>query len=92
MIETVSGMSLAITKLLYEKGLEIPANNQRNISASVSRTRSRMSILSSGRASECSLITINGREDDILSRRSYHFGSEFLAILPLNYILNFVYL
>lgn len=69
MVDSISGMSLVITKLLYEKGMEIPMHNQSNRdSMSMSRARSRTSMRSSGRASECSL-TINSREDDgIISR------------------------
>lgn len=69
MIDAIPGMSLVITKLLYEKGLEIPMHNQSNReSVCLSRARSRASMRSSGRASECSL-TINSREDDgIISR------------------------
>lgn len=71
MIENVPGMNLTITKLLYEKGLEIPLHNQNNTLGSLSRARSRASMRSSGRASECSL-TINSREDDgIISRRNF---------------------
>lgn len=67
MVDAIPGMSLVITKLLYEKGLEIPMHNQSN-RESLSRARSRASMRSSGRASECSL-TINSREDDgIISR------------------------
>lgn len=81
MADTVPGMSLAITKLLYEKGLEIPANNQHNVTASLSRGKSRASMMSSGRASECSL-TINSREDDgILSRRLYPTEFEFIFLI-----------
>lgn len=61
-IETMPGMSLLITKLLYEKGLEIPAGSQQNASATMSRTRSRMSMRSSGRISECSL-SVDSRGD-----------------------------
>ncbi|XP_031638654.1 coiled-coil domain-containing protein 39 [Contarinia nasturtii] len=71
-VDTVPGMSLVITKLLYEKGLEIPIHHQnaRNAASSLSRAISRTSMRSSGRASECSL-TINSREDDgIISRLS----------------------
>lgn len=77
MADAVPRMSLIITKLLYEKGLEIPVNNQHNVSASMSRARSRASMLSSGRASECSL-TINSREDDgIISRSLYRIKFQF---------------
>ena len=70
MIDAIPGMNLVITKLLYEKGLEIPIQNQSNRdSISLTRVRSRASMRSSGRASECSL-TLNSREDDgIISRR-----------------------
>lgn len=80
MIDSIPGISLVITKLLYEKGLEIPMQNQSNReSISLSRARSRASMRSSGRASECSL-TINSREDDgIISRR--RFQSNFFIDL-----------
>lgn len=69
MVDGIPGMHLVITKLLYEKGLEIPTHNQCNISRTISRTSCR----SSGRASECSL-NINGREEDgIISRCLYQF-------------------
>lgn len=71
MIENVPGMNLIITKLLYEKGLEIPLHNQNNALGALSRARSRASMCSSGRASECSL-TLNSRGDDgIMSRCKY---------------------
>lgn len=63
MIEAMPEMSLVITKLLYEKGIEIPMHGQNNALGMLSRARSRASMRSSGRASECSL-TINSREDD----------------------------
>lgn len=69
--DAMSGMSLVVAKLLYEKGLQIPAHGQHNTSGVMSRARSRASLRSSGRASECSL-TINSREDDgIISRSLY---------------------
>lgn len=79
MIDTIPGMNLVITKLLYEKGLEIPVQNQSNRdSLSLTRVRSRASMHSSGRASECSL-TLNSRDDDgIISRRK--FQVEFLFV------------
>lgn len=67
--DAMSGMSLVIAKLLYEKGLQIPAHGQHNASGAMSRARSRASLRSSGRASECSL-TINSREDDGIISRS----------------------
>lgn len=61
-IETVPSMSLIISKLLYEKGLEIPASSQQSGSVNASRAKSRMSMRSSGRVSECSL-SVNSRDD-----------------------------
>lgn len=73
-IESMPGMSLIITKLLYEKGLEIPASRQQSGSVSMSRTKSRMSMRSSGRVSECSL-SVNSRDDNaFFSKCLYHFN------------------
>lgn len=65
-------MSLSISKHLNENGLEIPASGHHNPSTTMSRTRSRMSMRSSGRASECSL-TMHSGGDGTLSRRMFHF-------------------
>lgn len=73
--DAMSGMSLVIAKLLYEKGLQIPAHGQHNASGAMSRARSRASLRSSGRASECSL-TINSREDDGIISRSLYIHDE----------------
>lgn len=70
MMDTEPRMSLSINNHLNENGLEIPANSHHNASATMSRTRSRMSMRSSGRASECSLTVHSG--DGTLSRRMLH--------------------
>lgn len=80
MIESLPGMSLIITKLMYEKGMEIPVSSQQNASAKMSTSRSRISMRSSGRNSECSL-TVNSHEDDgILSRCLYNCFSLFCIL------------
>lgn len=74
LVENVSMMSLTATKLLYEKGLELSFRNQQ-VSGTASRARSRTSIRSSGRNSECSF-TLNSQDDGIISR-CMNFDSKF---------------
>lgn len=67
LIENTSIICLMATKLLYEKGLELPFRNSQQISCPILRTRSRTSVRSSGRNSECSY-TLNSHDDGIISR------------------------
>lgn len=68
LVEAVPIMSLTTSKLLYEKGLELPFHSQ-HVSGTVSRSRSRASVQSSGRNSEYSF-TLNSQNDGIISRCS----------------------
>lgn len=81
LVEAVSIMSLTASKLLYEKGLELPFHSQ-----TVSRTRSRASVRSSGRNSECSL-TLNSQNDGIISRRLWNIFLKYFLIFLSYYVL-----
>lgn len=84
-IEAVPGMSFTITKLLYEKGLEIPAGSQHNGSGNMSRTKSRMSMRSSGRVSECSL-SVSRDDNAFLSKCLLYFLEISVILFRLNFI------
>lgn len=80
MVDSVSGVGLVATKLLYEKGLEIPFLSNQNACGTMSRSRSHASIGSSSRNSECSN-TLNSRDDDrILSKCLYLFLNRVLIM------------
>lgn len=84
MVDTVSGIGSIVTKHLYEKGLEMPVNNQQTASRSCSRNRSRTSMRSSGRNSEYSL-NLSRDDDGIISRSILKFDKK-VHLLMLIYL------
>lgn len=85
LVETVTIMSLTASKLLYEKGLELPFHSQQ-VSGTVSRARSRASVRSSGRNSECSF-TLNSQNDGIISRCSWNIFLKYVFFLDFFLII-----
>lgn len=73
MMDSEPRMSLSISNYLQENGLEIPVSSQHNVSATMSRTRSRLSMRSSGRASECNFSIHSGDGDGTLSKCKNHW-------------------
>lgn len=78
LVEAVSVISLTASKLLYEKGLELPFHSQQ-VSGTVSRTSSRASVQSMGQNSECNF-TLNSQNDRIISRSSWNIFLKYFFI------------